>query len=133
IVPASINSFQVRGQNLSPDQDNLVTKALRLISQEYSIPPLSIYLLKTIPIGAGLGGGSADAAFMIGMLSELFNLNLSTETKEAYARKLGSDCAFFIRNRPTYCYGKGDEFLPIELDRKSTRLNSSHVKISYAV
>ena len=115
IVPASENSFQVRGQNLSPDQDNLVTKALRLVSQDYSIPPLSIYLLKTIPIGAGLGGGSADAAFMIGMLSELFNLNLSTETKEAYARKLGSDCAFFIRNRPTYCYGKGDEFLPIEL------------------
>jgi 4-diphosphocytidyl-2-C-methyl-D-erythritol kinase len=75
-----------------------------------------IHLHKVVPIGAGLGGGSADCAFTIKTLNDLFELHLTTEQMENYARKLGSDCAFFIQNLPKYCVGKGDEFLEISLN-----------------
>jgi 4-diphosphocytidyl-2-C-methyl-D-erythritol kinase len=75
-----------------------------------------IHLHKVVPIGAGLGGGSADCAFTIKTLNDLFELHLTTEQMENYARKLGSDCAFFIQNQPKYCVGKGDEFSEICLD-----------------
>lgn len=95
---------------------NLCVKAYKLIKEDYDIPSVSIHLHKQIPIGAGLGGGSADASFMLKALNELFKLNITIEQLENYARKLGSDCAFFIENKPKYCFGKGDEFLPTSID-----------------
>jgi 4-diphosphocytidyl-2-C-methyl-D-erythritol kinase len=95
-------------------------KAYELLARDYSLPPVEIHLLKAIPIGAGLGGGSADAAFTIRALNELFGLQLTTLRQQDYARTLGSDCAFFIENKPTYCYGKGDQFeeIPLRLTGK---------------
>lgn len=94
---------------------NLCLKAYQLLKKDYRIPPVDIGLLKNIPIGAGLGGGSADAAFTLKLLNQLFELNLSIEKLEMYARKLGSDCAFFIQNKPVFASGKGDQFEEIDL------------------
>ena len=95
---------------------NLCVKAFQLIKAEFDIPFVAIHLHKVIPIGAGLGGGSADAAFMLKVLNEIFHLNLSVLQLIDYARKLGSDCAFFIKNEPVYAFNKGDEFENVELD-----------------
>lgn len=93
-----------------PGSGNLCSKAYELIRADYPLPPIALHLLKSIPIGAGLGGGSSDAAFTIKSLNSHFKIGLSEEEQRNYARKLGSDCAFFISNTPTYCTGKGDEF-----------------------
>lgn len=98
--------------------DNLCTKAYQMIAANYPLPPVKIYLLKSIPIGAGLGGGSADAAFAIKALNQHFNLKISFEKQLDYARRLGSDCAFFIPNKPAYCFQKGDVFEDIDLSLK---------------
>ncbi|GAB3176880.1 4-(cytidine 5'-diphospho)-2-C-methyl-D-erythritol kinase [Telluribacter humicola] len=95
--------------------NNLCVKAYHLLARDYSLPPVDIHLLKAIPIGAGLGGGSADAAFTIRALNGLFDLKLTIAQQQDYARTLGSDCAFFIENQPKYCYGKGDQFEDIDL------------------
>ena len=79
-------------------------------------PPLHIHLHKSIPMGAGLGGGSSDGAYTIKLVDKLFKLNLSMEQMEAIARKLGSDCAFFIRNKPVLASGKGDQFSACSVD-----------------
>ena len=83
-------------------ENNLVVKAYKLLDGLFDLPPVDIHLFKHIPSGAGLGGGSADAAFMLKTLNEKFGLGLSTGTLEEYAARLGADCAFFIRNAPTY-------------------------------
>lgn len=106
--------------------DNLCLKAFHLLEADFNISPIHIHLHKVIPIGAGLGGGSADAAFTLKLLSQLFELNLTDEQLINYARKLGSDCAFFIPNKPVYTFGKGDEFEPIDLD-----LSGYDIKIEY--
>ncbi|WP_071146623.1 4-(cytidine 5'-diphospho)-2-C-methyl-D-erythritol kinase [Bacteroides ihuae] len=98
--------------------DNLVVKAYLLLAEVFDLPPIDIYLYKAIPSGAGLGGGSADAAFMLKLLNNKFQLNLSTEKLEEYASRLGADCAFFIQNRPTFAEGIGDLFSPIQLSLK---------------
>ena len=82
-------------------ENNLVVKAYKQLDGLFDLPPVDIHLFKHIPSGAGLGGGSADAAFMLKMLNEKFGLGLSTGTLEEYAARLGADCAFFIRNAPT--------------------------------
>ena len=79
-------------------ENNLVVKAYKQLDGLFDLPPVDIHLFKHIPSGAGLGGGSADAAFMLKMLNEKFGLGLSTGTLEEYAARLGADCAFFIRN-----------------------------------
>lgn len=96
--------------------DNLCLKAYRLLAKDADLPPVHIHLHKHIPIGAGLGGGSADAAFCIKLLNDKFNLGLSVEQMEGYARQLGADCAFFINNQPVYAFEKGDQFKSIKLD-----------------
>ena len=80
------------------------------------MPPVNIHLHKAIPIGAGLGGGSADGAFTIKLLNQVFELHLTSIQMQDYARRLGSDCAFFIENTPVYCYGKGDQFSDVSLN-----------------
>lgn len=94
---------------------NLVMKAYQLLASEYALPKLDVFLYKNIPFGAGLGGGSSDAAFMLKMLNKISDLNLSNEELEKIAGKLGADCAFFIRNRPVFASGIGNVLEDIEL------------------
>lgn len=96
-------------------ENNLVVKAYKLLDDRFNLPPVDIHLFKHIPSGAGLGGGSADAAFMLKLLNNKFELGLPDDTLETYATKLGADCAFFIRNRPTYAEGIGNIFSPLPL------------------
>jgi 4-diphosphocytidyl-2-C-methyl-D-erythritol kinase len=117
IVPAQETVFTSSGIEIpGAAQSNLCLKAYELLRADFALPPVKIHLHKNIPIGAGLGGGSADAAFTLKLLNELFELKLSVEQLENYARKLGADCAFFIRNKPVFAYEKGDMFEPIPLD-----------------
>ena len=103
-------------------ENNLVVKAYLLLDKEFHLPPVEIHLYKHIPSGAGLGGGSSDAAFMLKLLNEHYNLQLSDKQLEDYAATLGADCAFFIKNTPTYAEGIGNIFSPIELSLKGYRI-----------
>lgn len=95
---------------------NLCVKAYELISKDYPLPPVKAHLHKVIPIGAGLGGGSADAAFFIKLLNDHFELGLAWGELHHYARQLGSDCSFFITNKPAFAEGRGDAYERIDLD-----------------
>src|SRR5690554_612156 len=97
-------------------EDNLAVKALRLIASQKAIPPVDIHLLKKIPSGAGLGGGSSDAAFMLRLLNDAFHLGFSGEELTRMAASLGADCPFFTCNRPSLATGVGDQLEPIDLD-----------------
>ena len=100
-------------------EDNLVVKAYKLLKKDYpGLLPVDIHMYKHIPAGAGLCGGSSDAACMIKLLNDKFSLGLSTERMEEYAVKLGADCAFFIRNKPVFATGIGNLFEPVELSLK---------------
>lgn len=103
-------------------ENNLVVKAYLLLDKEFHLPPVEIHLYKHIPSEAGLGGGSSDAAFMLKLLNEHYNLQLSDNQLEDYAATLGADCAFFIKNTPTYAEGIGNIFSPIELSLKGYRI-----------
>lgn len=103
-------------------ENNLVVKAYKLLDAKFNLPPVDIHLYKNIPSGAGLGGGSSDAAFMLKMLNEKFSLKLTDETLEDYAASLGADCAFFIRNTPTYAEGIGNIFSPVPLSLKGYQI-----------
>ena len=103
-------------------ENNLVVKAYKLLDARFNLPPIDIHLFKHIPSGAGLGGGSADAAFMLKLLNEKFNLGLATEELEDYAARLGADCAFFVRNQPTYAEGIGNIFSPITFSLKGYQI-----------
>lgn len=103
-------------------EDNLVVKAYLLLDKEFNLPPVDIHLYKHIPSGAGLGGGSSDAAFMLKLLNERFELKLTDEKLEEYAATLGADCAFFIKNTPTYAEGIGNIFSPLSLSLKGYQI-----------
>ena len=113
-------SLKVSGVSIEGEpEDNLVVKAYHLLKKDYpNMPAIDIHMYKHIPTGAGLGGGSADAAFMIKLLNEKFKLNLSIEKMEEYAAILGADCAFFIQNKPVFATGIGNIFEPIQLSLK---------------
>ena len=97
--------------------DNLCLKALQLLKDDFAeIGPLNIHLHKVIPLGAGLGGGSSNGAFMLSLLNELFSLNLSSGKLAEYALQLGSDCPFFLLNRPCYAGKRGEHLEEIALD-----------------
>ncbi len=103
----------VKGNN----SDNLCIKAWRLLRNDFpDLPNVQIHLLKNIPMGAGLGGGSADAAFMIKILNNKFQLLLSPLQQLDYAIQLGSDCPFFINNEPCFAKGRGELMEPLKLD-----------------
>jgi 4-diphosphocytidyl-2-C-methyl-D-erythritol kinase len=97
-------------------EDNLIFKAWKLITEIKSIPPIKVHLHKNLPMGAGLGGGSADAAFFINLIDKKFDLKLSYHQKSELASKLGSDCSFFITNEPVLATEKGNVFSPISID-----------------
>ena len=98
----------------TPD-DNLVVKAYQLLRKDFNFPAQKIHLYKHIPVGAGLGGGSSDAAAIIKMLNEKFTLGLTSEQMQNYAVQIGADCPFFINNTPVFATGIGNIFTPIEL------------------
>lgn len=100
-----------------PD-DNLIVKAYRLLQHDFQLPPVDITLIKNIPFGAGLGGGSSDAAFMLKSLNEMFGLKIDSATLEKYAVQLGADCPVFIQNKPVFATGIGNEFSEVELSLK---------------
>ena len=121
IIPNNNAETEFTGTGLTVDgkaADNLCIKAYHLLKKDFpQLPAVKIHLHKTIPMGAGLGGGSADAAFMLNLLNSKFKLNLSTLQLLNYALQLGSDCPFFIINKPCYATGRGEilEEIPVDL------------------
>ena len=109
------------GVDWDPLQD-LTARAYALLAEQRKLPPMKIYLEKTSPVGAGLGGGSADAAFALRMIAELGGLELSDAELAALAARLGSDCAFFIYNRPMLGSGRGEILEPFDIDLSGWRL-----------
>ena len=119
VIPSDTFGFSSSGLPIPGMVDtNLCVRAYNLLKADFDLPPvhLHLHLHKIVPIGAGLGGGSADAAFALNLLNDRFELGLNETLLENYARRLGSDCAFFIRNRPVYCVEKGDVFETIAID-----------------
>lgn len=110
--------FSSSGLEVAGDpQNNLCIKAYNLLKKDFpSLPPVQMHLHKTIPMGAGLGGGSADGAFTLKLLNEKFQMGLSTQQLIDYALQLGSDCPFFILNKPVYATGRGEIMEPVNLD-----------------
>ena len=96
------------------ESKNLVVKAYRLLAQDYKLPRIHAHLVKSIPTQAGLGGGSADAAYMIRLLDERFRLNMGNAEMERYAAQLGADCAFFITSEMAYATGIGEILTPVD-------------------
>lgn len=113
--------FSSSGLEITGDTaDNLCVKAYHLLKKDFpSLPLLHMHLLKKIPMGAGLGGGSADGAFALLLLNQLCHLSLSEHQLMAYALQLGSDCPFFIRNKPCIAKGRGEKMKEITLDLSS--------------
>lgn len=108
-----ITIARAEGVDWDPLND-LTAKAYYLLDRDFNLPPVKIFLEKTSPVGAGLGGGSADAAFALRMMSELFGLGLDDESLAAYAARLGSDCSFFVYCRPMIGEGRGEILTPFE-------------------
>jgi len=125
IIPATdgITEFTSSGNLIPGDiNDNLCVKAWDILNSDYELPPVKIHLHKKIPVGAGLGGGSSDAAFSLKLLNELFDTNLSKEKLQQYAEQLGSDCSFFLENSPVYATGRGEIMSPYRISLKGYSL-----------
>ena len=103
-------------------EDNLVMKAYHLLKKDFDLPEIAIYLRKQIPLGAGLGGGSSDAAFMIKLLNDFAGLKLTVEQMEEYAGQIGADCPFFIQNKPVFAEGTGTVFSTVTISLQTCRL-----------
>jgi len=115
--------FQSSGLSIPGNPaDNLCLIAWKLLAKDFNIPSVKIHLHKQIPIGAGLGGGSSDAAYMLKGLNNYFNLKLPVDTLKYYASKLGSDCTFFIENKPSFAVGKGEILNPISLNLEGYKI-----------
>ncbi len=117
VIEAASFAFHSYGLDIPGDtSSNLCVKAFELLKADHKIPSVEIHLIKNIPMGAGLGGGSADGAFTLKMLDELFELGLTEDQLEAYSLQLGSDCPFFIKNKPVIASGRGEHLKPIDLN-----------------
>jgi 4-diphosphocytidyl-2-C-methyl-D-erythritol kinase len=123
IIPSKNFSFQSSGNPIpGSEQENLCLKAYRLLQRDFNIPPVSIHLHKIIPTGAGLGGGSADAAHTVRLLNQIFNLSLSFDQLRNYTDRLGSDCSFFLQDNPLLGQGRGEILTPILITLKGNFL-----------
>lgn len=116
IMPSNDFHFRSTGITIPESGENLCVKAFRMFKDEYGIGNVDMHLHKNIPIGAGLGGGSADASFALKMINELFELDLSENDLKQLAGRLGSDCPFFIRNKPVIAEGVGADFRALNID-----------------
>lgn len=121
IISADAVSFQSTGLSIpGTTEGNLCLKAYHLLKTDFpDLPPIKMHLHKTIPMGAGLGGGSADGAFALQLINNKYKLGLSAEQLIAYASQLGSDCPFFIYNQACYATGRGEILQPVSLDLSS--------------
>ncbi len=111
-------------ENIGPLADNLCVRAFRLLQRDYGIRGVRLVLDKRIPTGAGLGGGSADAAFTLKLLARHFALPLDSAALKRYAARIGSDVPFFIDNRPAYATGRGEMLTPVDVD-----LSAYHIRV----
>jgi len=116
--------FSCSGSELtdSDPNDNLCCKAYHLLDADFNLPPTRIHLIKYIPAGAGLGGGSSDAAYTLRTINELYQLKIGNEQLYNYASRLGSDCAFFLQKGPAWGTGKGDMLEPYNLSLAGFRI-----------
>ena len=123
IVPADSFTFTSSGIPVPGSEEaNLCVRAYELLKQQHILPPVAMYLLKIIPTGAGLGGGSSDGAYTLRMLNDLFGLGLPREELQALAATLGSDCAFFISDEPMIGRGRGDLLSEVSLNLRDKYL-----------
>ena len=130
ILPSEEFSFQSSGFNVTATpEENICVKAYHLLKEKHDIPPVKMFLLKNIPSGAGLGGGSSDAAYTLKILDELFDLKLSVGKLEEYAAILGSDCPFFIKSLPTFVKGRGEVLEQINFSLKGKFITIIHPEI----
>jgi len=113
----SVSGFDCMDQTGNPE-NNLITKAFRLLESKYRLQPSDVHLYKAIPTGAGLGGGSSDAAFTLKIINEINKLGLSDYELEVLSAHLGADCSFFIKNKPIFATGIGTVFEDIKLSLK---------------
>ena len=118
----TISGIEIPGSK----NENLCLRAYRLLSEDHTLPGIHIHLHKVIPTGAGLGGGSSDAAFFIKLMNEKFDLNISWGEMHHYAKQLGSDCSFFVTNRTAFVEGRGDSSEPIDVDLSKFRIGIVH-------
>jgi len=126
-------SFSTSGLTIpGSTNNNLIVKAFEFMKKKHSISNVKIHLHKQIPMGAGLGGGSANAAYALNMLNSIFNLQLSNQTLEMYAGTLGSDCPFFIESTPKYVTKTGLEMEAIDLNLQGYFLHviNPHIHVS---
>jgi 4-diphosphocytidyl-2-C-methyl-D-erythritol kinase len=126
LIPSTNTEIEFTATGLAVDgnaADNLCVKVYHLLKQDFpEIPAVKIHLHKTLPLGAGLGGGSADAAFMLKLLNEKLKLNLSTSKLLNHALQLGSDCPFFIINKPCFATGRGEVLEEISVDLSAYKI-----------
>ncbi|MGC1240124.1 MAG: 4-(cytidine 5'-diphospho)-2-C-methyl-D-erythritol kinase [Chryseosolibacter sp.] len=116
IVPARDFQFAMSGNPVpGAAVDNLCMRAYEMLNKQFRLKPVAMHLMKNIPIGAGLGGGSSDGAYALQMLNQIFNLSIPGNTLKDYALQLGSDCAFFLENRPMMGAGRGEILTPLSL------------------
>ena len=117
-MPFTISGFSIPEVPAS----NICAKAYKLLKKDFpKLPFIQMHLHKGVPLGAGLGGGSADAAFVLKVLNELFDLNISVQQMMDYAFELGSDCPFFILNKPCFATGRGEILEEISIDLSAYR------------
>lgn len=118
ILPAPATTFKVDNSLLQQEdaEHNLVMRAYRLLQRHYQLPPVAITLSKHIPMQAGMGGGSSDAAYTLTLLNSLFQLQLAPQQLVAFAATLGADCPFFIQSQPAYAEGIGEQLTPVSVD-----------------
>ncbi|RYY63050.1 MAG: 4-(cytidine 5'-diphospho)-2-C-methyl-D-erythritol kinase [Chitinophagaceae bacterium] len=124
IIQAPVFSMNQTGIGLDVDAaQNICVRAWQLLQRDHpQLPQVLIHLHKNIPAGAGLGGGSADAAFLLSTVNKKFRLGISHDRLAAYALELGSDCAFFLVNKPAVATGRGEILEPVSLDLSAYRL-----------
>lgn len=115
-------NFSITGIELSDSSENIVVKAYKLLKYDFGLPPVNIHLHKMIPVGAGLGGGSSDAAYTLIGLNKLFELGLKKKDLLNYSLKLGSDCPFFIFNNPSFAEGRGELLSEIEINLQGYKI-----------
>ncbi len=122
----SLKNIEFTSSGLEIDgniNDNICIKAYSLLKKDFPhLPAIKIHLHKTIPIGAGLGGGSSNGAFALLLLNQKFEIGLSQEQLIKYALQLGSDCPFFIVNKPCFAAGRGENLLHVELDLSAYKI-----------
>ncbi|MCS6991227.1 MAG: 4-(cytidine 5'-diphospho)-2-C-methyl-D-erythritol kinase [Chitinophagales bacterium] len=135
-IPAETFSFSCYGEPCGNEEDNLCVKAWQLFHQETACPPVHLFLLKHIPAGAGLGGGSSDAAATLRLLDQLFPGRATEQQIRQWAERLGSDCAFFLQELPALAFGRGEQLIPVAVDLSSYVLVLAvpdiHVSTSWA-